>query len=429
MLTCLYNWDTHITMDVSDAYTALMATAVPNSVGERFEKESTRHPPLSQQLVSLRKLIDAKMYHEFTTEGFAYISAIDPECNHIAVNSFPLCVPSQRDHSSDTSVASFVRNIIAPFRHHLNPLSFTEMVFLASLKMSSKDAVAWIEQYDTVAINKDDKQPIIEAAIFLKLIKLSNLCLCGDIKIASEGIDAPEDYISTHIDCSLNVHSLLQRVKYTLEKMKGNQKEAYVAGMLFLAYTPLGTLRPIDGLNIVYDITRLLLLTDGEYDYGELLYHPGCTFLRENEKYAWILDIVNAFNEGSWALFETAMKSPHVSFSENDRSVLQDKMKLMSLMELSFEKLHEKKITFEEVKEFCRIHDQQVELVLMKAQCDGLIEGSIDGISKEFNLRSVKPRILDRQRLAQLCTRYEKWVTRVDGIVEELTTQTVDLTA
>merc|ERR1712008_638696 len=80
-------------------------------------------------------------------------------------------------------------------------------------------------------------------------------------------------------------------------------------------------------------------------------------------------------------------------------------------MELAFRKpKKQRRLTFEEVAEHCRVGPKEVEFLVMKSMCANLIQGQIDEVAQLVMVSWVKPRILDTVRIDLLRQRMDCWL-------------------
>eukprot|EP00003_Mantamonas_plastica_P017329 TRINITY_DN2880_c0_g1_i3.p2 TRINITY_DN2880_c0_g1~~TRINITY_DN2880_c0_g1_i3.p2 ORF type:complete len:113 (-),score=49.11 TRINITY_DN2880_c0_g1_i3:31-369(-) len=91
-------------------------------------------------------------------------------------------------------------------------------------------------------------------------------------------------------------------------------------------------------------------------------------------------------------------------------SELKQKMNLLALMELVFQKDKDDRIVaFQEVAEVCSLNTEDVEWLLMKALSLGLIKGLIDEVDQTVSVNWVQPRVLDMDQIQVMTDRIVKW--------------------
>eukprot|EP01066_Platyproteum_vivax_P006784 Platyproteum_vivax@DN2490_c0_g1_i2.p1 len=137
---------------------------------------------------------------------------------------------------------------------------------------------------------------------------------------------------------------------------------------------------------------------------------PLLLFLKDTPK-EWVSDLLDAFKEGKLDLYDAAMTKHRQAFDTSElkphETMLRKKITLLAFMELSFGKSKkDRKLTFREIARHCKIGENEVEFLVMKAMANKLVEGRIDEVDKTVRVTWVKPRILDSTRLAVMKERF-----------------------
>ena len=100
----------------------------------------------------------------------------------------------------------------------------------------------------------------------------------------------------------------------------------------------------------------------------------------------------------------------------------------LALMELAFRKpKKQRRLTFEEIAEHCRVGPKDVEFLVMKSMCANLIQGQIDEVAQLVMVSWVKPRILDTVRIDLLRQRMDSWQKQTGLLLEHLEEMTPEL--
>merc|ERR1712183_753644 len=93
--------------------------------------------------------------------------------------------------------------------------------------------------------------------------------------------------------------------------------------------------------------------------------------------------------------------------------------------ELAFRKpKKQRRLTFEELAQHCRVGLKEVEILVMKAMSAKLVKGQIDEVQQIVIVTWVKPRILDNVRIDLMRTRMDDWAMKTGlllGHLEEMT--------
>merc|ERR1712154_401834 len=163
------------------------------------------------------------------------------------------------------------------------------------------------------------------------------------------------------------------------------------------------------------------------YDFGELSLHPIMKTL-ENSSQEWVLDIVKAYisaNVKSYKLcinkYAQHMKENTVLQTAKPSNILNEKIKLLSLVRLAFDKASfERIISFEEIRSVTQCDENDVEHLVMKAMSLKLIKGIVDGIDKTVNVLWVKPAILDIKQMEAISEKVKIWIDKTQNAHSQL---------
>jgi len=155
--------------------------------------------------------------------------------------------------------------------------------------------------------------------------------------------------------------------------------------------------------------------------------------LKGTPEYSWVSDMLAAFNEGQLDLYDKAVQQ-HASTIQNSElkdvlnTTMRQKITLLALMELAFRKPKlQRKLDFGEIAAHCRVPVNEVEFLVMKAMANNLMRGAIDEVDKVVRVTWVRPRILDKARLALMRERISSWAQSARGLLINLEEVTPEL--
>ena len=115
------------------------------------------------------------------------------------------------------------------------------------------------------------------------------------------------------------------------------------------------------------------------------------------------------------------MLQAHVPF-------LRQKLCLMALIEsLLHRSMYDRTLPFTTLASETRIPVDEVEHLVMKALCLGLVRGSIDQVAQLVRITWVQPRVLDTDQMQALLRRLTDWSERVDRVATFVHQQSPDL--
>jgi len=105
------------------------------------------------------------------------------------------------------------------------------------------------------------------------------------------------------------------RARASYFKVSGPASEFYKYALLLLAYAPLSEMSEAEATTISFDLGIAALVGEGLYNFGELLEHPVVTTLEATE-FAWLAQLLRAFNAGDIAKYEALVAQFHAKLEE-----------------------------------------------------------------------------------------------------------------
>lgn len=203
------------------------------------------------------------------------------------------------------------------------------------------------------------------------------------------------------------------------DKMKTKAEFAsfYRSTLLYLACIDTSALSEPESQHLAYDLSVAALVSDGIYNFGELLLHPILSTL-SSTSHAWLRDVLFAFNKGDL----TAYESLKVKFSkepllEQYQNFLYQKISLAALTEAVFRRPpHNRAMSFQTISDETNVQVQDIEILVMKALSLGLLKGSIDQVGEVARINWVQPKVLDLEQVGGMRARLKEW----DGSVNRL---------
>eukprot|EP00003_Mantamonas_plastica_P017327 TRINITY_DN2880_c0_g1_i1.p1 TRINITY_DN2880_c0_g1~~TRINITY_DN2880_c0_g1_i1.p1 ORF type:complete len:310 (-),score=107.66 TRINITY_DN2880_c0_g1_i1:31-960(-) len=289
------------------------------------------------------------------------------------------------------------------------------MIVPIAAQYSSEEAITFLTGIqDKLAA---ERQPFLFLDMQLAQLQLDS----GDLDACRTVLDNSRSFVeaSSGVDNAISANFYLTSSKYF--KATGNASDFYKSTLLYLAFVELDLLTHQQQLDIAYDLTLAALFSDRIYNFGELLLHPVLNVLKESE-HSWILEALQAFNSGDIPAYESISGNFEKLIESNGHqlvaelsveqgmSELKQKMNLLALMELVFQKDKDDRIVaFQEVAEVCSLNTEDVEWLLMKALSLGLIKGLIDEVDQTVSVNWVQPRVLDMDQIQVMTDRIVKW--------------------
>ena len=203
---------------------------------------------------------------------------------------------------------------------------------------------------------------------------------------------------------------------------------------MYLAYVPLSTVSAQRQHEISFDICLSALIGDNVYNFGELLAHPILEVLKDT-KDSWVVDLLQAFNAGDIEAYKTlqAKFGPQMSAQAalvKNKNVMEEKIAILSLMELVFDLPADQRVVpFSTLAKAAQLPEDKIELLVMRALSQNLIDGIIDQVDRTVEVTRVAPRVLDLTQVARLSTKFDGWVDRITEMHTFMESEVVELMA
>ena len=194
-------------------------------------------------------------------------------------------------------------------------------------------------------------------------------------------------------------------------KIRGPAAQFYKHALLLLAYAPLSSMPTDEALTISFDLGIAALVGEGLYNFGELLEHPVVTTL-ESTEFAWLAELLRAFNAGDIAQYESLVPSHHGKLEQQpallaNTTFLKEKITLMCLTETLFERIGpsaERTIAFSAI-----------------ASASNLPVDQVDGT---LRVTWVQPRVLQSSQISLMKERLQTWTGTVNNTLQFLENET-----
>lgn len=141
----------------------------------------------------------------------------------------------------------------------------------------------------------------------------------------------------------------------------------------------------------------------------------------------WVLDVVKAYIAANVSAYNDVMSKYAAKIKENNvlqsarTGILNEKIKLLSLVRLAFDKASfERIISFEEIESVTQCDVDAVEYLIMKAMSLDLIKGIVDEIDRNVQVTWVKPAILDIDQMKALNEKVKSWISKIEQTKKEI---------
>mmetsp|Transcript_81792 Transcript_81792/g.213388 ORF Transcript_81792/g.213388 Transcript_81792/m.213388 type:complete len:387 (+) Transcript_81792:96-1256(+) len=368
------------------------------------------HPELEESIAELEKYASTKLYHQLTEALLKYLKS-------------PPLLPA----SAAAELLDFFNGFVRPYEKKFDKVKWVQMLSIVCKTQEAEKALALIEPFEA-SMEKDR-----EAKYLWQILKAEKQTQAGQFDAAKELLDVLGKEIDEAYEVPALIQSELQRANAQLWKKLERPQDFYKASILYLAFTPLASIPAAERPRLAFEVGAAALVAPEEFNFGELLQQELLGSL-DGSEYAWIKDLLKAFGEGKFDLFDGAVSTHRAKIDSTPElkaavdTVLRPKMCALALMELAFRKpKKQRRLTFAEVAEHCRVGPKDVEMLVMKSMCAGLIKGQIDEVNQIVMVTWVKPRILDTVRIDLMRERMDAWGAQTGLLLEHLEEMTPEL--
>lgn len=201
-------------------------------------------------------------------------------------------------------------------------------------------------------------------------------------------------------------------------QLTGTAADFYTDILLYLAYVPLNTVSASRQHEISFDVCLSALIGDNVYNFGELLSHPILAVLAGTPD-EWIVALLRAFNNGDIAKYNELQNTYAKQMSAQatlvkNKVVMEEKIAILALMELVFAlPPGDRVVSFATIAAATKLAEDKVELLVMRALSQKLVEGIIDQVARTVQVTRVAPRVLDVEQLAGLRSKFDGWLCKI----------------
>lgn len=254
----------------------------------------------------------------------------------------------------------------------------------------------------------------------------------GDARTVIDGVaEILADPIYSH-SVSGSVRGSYHLAASELYLSLGNDVEFYHNIVKFLTYTPVTEISAEILSRTTKQAAVIALIHPEINDFGELLSLPA--FISAG---GWTVDFLQAIHRGDFNGFEEALRTHSYHLQSHEQELmskidtsLRRKLTMIALAELAGFIAPEKnrRLSFLQISQHCRVPISDVEELVMTTMGTGrLIDGVIDEVDSTVVITSVKPRILDKDRILILKSRIESWANRTESLVASMKDLTPEL--
>ena len=303
-------------------------------------------PELAGEFAQMGDLFGRKLWHQLTKAIEAFVA-----------------LPA-----AGAVLQALYETFVTDFKHRLNKLALARIQVAVARQMPEVSQQSFFCKMCAEELGSEERM-----AKTLIQCELARMLLD-----ASQPDDAKEqlDLAAAYLDAAAGVDPEVQASYYkawaAYYKIKGPAAQFYKHALLLLAYSSLSAMPADEALTISFDLGIAALVGEGLYNFGELLEHPVVATLEATE-FAWLADLLRAFNAGDIAQYEALVTSHHAKLEQQpallaNTTFLKEKITLMALTETSSSgSAAAERTTFGEIASATKLPVEQVELLVMRA--------------------------------------------------------------
>jgi len=315
---------------------------------------------------------------------------------------------------------------IRDFEAKINQMELVKIALSIRRQISDPtEAVNWLQKISEKINSNVEKEAFCYILGEIAWLKL-NLDQIEETKILTDKIQSVLDTIT---GAESVVYSTFYHNLSLMYKKKVSPTEFYRNSLLYLVYTPLEQIPVTEQASLAFDMGLAALVSTNIHNFGELLAHPILNSLLET-KNAWLREFLFAFNRGDLDKFDQLLNVHRREIEEqpalkNNQSLLREKISILALMELVFNKPAEgRTLPFKVIANATKLKDDEVELLVMKALSVKLIRGEIDEVNQTVTISWVQPRVLDMIQIGKMRDRVAEWTENVHSVLNYVQNET-----
>ncbi|XP_033222007.1 26S proteasome non-ATPase regulatory subunit 13 [Belonocnema kinseyi] len=376
----------------------MAATVSPKDVGTFLsQKQNVSDKEQAAEWAQLEELYNKRLWHQLTLKLETFVK-------HPALQK-------------GDNLVQLYNNFLSTFENKINPLSLVEiLVHVIAQFQDKQEAITFLEKTEPKVKSNNEALALCKVLAGQILLDMLN-----DQEKTKKIIDDVEVMLD-NADGITTVHGRFYLLASRLYRLQGKHADYYRTALRYLGCIELDELAKQEQEQHAFFLGLAALLGEGVYNLGELLAHPILESLKGTAN-AWLVEVLQAFNAGDIAALEKLKPQwSKVADLAAQELKLRQKISLLCLMEMTFKRQsNNRQLTFGEISQETRLPIGEVELLVMKALAQGLVQGEIDQVAGIVNMTWVQPRVLDRTQISGMIERLEGWckdVNSMEGLLE-----------
>ncbi|KAJ2706311.1 26S proteasome regulatory subunit [Coemansia sp. IMI 203386] len=371
---------------------------VDNSVVNYLQKQQQEtQGQLASYFSEFEDLYERKVWHQLTDKVEKFIN-------------LPEAAPYR---------ISLYNEFVKDWQKHMNKIKLVLFALAAARQFDSSPAASQF----MMEIADDMNKPESQDAYALALLESAHFkLLLNDLDTTRETLEKCQSMIESFAHVDPVIHASFYRVCADYYKAKASFGQYYKNALLLLACIDVQQLGAEDRVQRAYDLSIAALLSDGIYNFGDLLSHQILDSLRGTE-HEWMVELLLAFNSGNIGKFESLVgKMQAQPLLAQQEAFLQQKIRLMALIESMFKRqgAGARTVSFGVISAETKLPAGEIEHLIMKALSLKLIRGKIDQVDQQVTVQWVQPRYLGKDQIHDLVDRLAQWEARVKETAQKM---------
>jgi len=371
-----------------------------------LQTQGDMQPALASEFTVFEDLYTRKLWHQLTIKLEDFLAA---------EGAAELLIP-------------LYETFVTDFKHKLNKLVLARIICAVARQYSEPEKLIAFCEAAIEDCQKEDKQ----ASCYINCELARMLLDMERVEECKARIETAAAYVDGTAGIDNGVQASYCRARASYFKVSGPASEFYKYALLLLAYAPLSEMSEAEATTISFDLGIAALVGEGLYNFGELLEHPVVTTLEATE-FAWLAQLLRAFNAGDIAKYEALVAQFHAKLEEqpallSNTNFLKEKITLMALSETLFQRQGgangDRDMSFADIATATRLPLDQVELLVMRALSLKLIRGVMDQVKQTLRVTWVQPRVLMPPQISLMTERLSSWQETVSSTVNFLENET-----
>jgi 26S proteasome regulatory subunit N9 len=418
-----------------------MSTYVEATSGsaQHCEAMSSQFPELSAFYNQVAEYCQQKLWHQLTLAVLDFTSTPKTTLR-------PLLLDGDEKKISNTYLALYQKVVLA-VSQKLNSLALARIA--AAVAVCSLQQKGSVEESKTLLeelLSKQLQPPANATTLYLQS-KIALLTL-NHSSPTKEDLQSIYATIKTNAPLlkqslipdtpeAMIVNSFHYEMSMTYFKIVGPPEAFYEEAIQYLNYYQPSPDEEGAKLShaLAVDLCLAALTGDGVYNLGQVVTNPILQVLQTTPE-AWLVQLLHACAKGSVPEFKKLCQETYPAQIASQPALvnmaqqMQEKMTLLALVEMVFERpASERTLDFSDIAQRLEIPLEQVEWVIMRAFSVKLMEGSMDQFDGTVHVTWILPRVLGKEQMADLATRFGEWAGKVGKTKEYMLEQTPTMTA